>query len=317
MDFTWKRWLYAGPLAFAGAVWFFYVSLPWPVLLPFRNPRETAFMELRIAQSREQDKPLRIQQSWRPLGEISRNLRRAVLVAEDARFYEHGGIDWQALSQEVRYKGDSDFSWFDVGDLRALFGSLNYYRAHRDRVRGRSTLTQQLAKNLYFTEDRSLSRKVGEFVVARRLELFMSKDRILEVYLNVVEWGPGIFGAEAAARHYFGRSARNLTAEQAAALAATLPHPLTSNPKRRPGRMAWRKSLILARMGVKGPVQTVPLDSTIPSTDSATVAPPVDSTAPPVDTSKPPAQPDSLRRDTLSIPDTIVTARSIAISRAS
>lgn len=303
----WKRFILALPLAALGASWGFFLFLPWPVLLPFRNPRNTSFMEQRVEQSRARGEPLRIRQNWQPLGHISRNLRRAVLVAEDARFYDHRGIDWLALREEIHYRGDAEFSWFDGQDLRALGGALNYYRAHRDRVRGRSTLTQQLAKNLYFSEQRSLARKVGEFVVARRLEWFLSKDRILEVYLNVVEWGPGVFGADAAARYFFGQSARNLSADQAAALAATLPHPLTSNPKQRPGRMAWRKRLILARMGVQGPVQTVPLDSTVPTRDSTL-------TVPAPDTTKPVLQPDSVRRDTVSSPDPTVTARSIAIS---
>ena len=301
-----KRLILALPLAALGAAWCLFLILPWPVSLPFRNPRGTAFMDQRVAQSRARGESLRIRQSWQPLSAISRNLRRAVLVAEDARFYDHRGIDWQALGEEVHYRGDGEFSWFDVGDLRALGGSLKYYRSHRDRVRGRSTLTQQLAKNLYFSEDRSLVRKVGEFVVARRLEWFLDKDRILEVYLNVVEWGPGVFGAEAAARYYFGQSARNLSADQAAALAATLPHPLTSNPKMRPARMAWRKRLILARMGVQGPVQTVPLDSLDPARDSVRGTIPVDTARV--------IQADSVRRDTI-LPDT-VTARSMAISRA-
>src|SRR5690606_31793215 len=120
------------------------------------------------------------------------------------------------------------------------------------------------SKNLYFSTDRSPLRKLEELIVARRLELFLSKDRILELYLNLVEWGPGLFGAEAAAQHYFSRSAANLNAEQAAALAATLPHPLTSNPDHRPGRMQWRKGMILSRMGGSGPVQTVPLDPSDP-----------------------------------------------------
>ena len=300
-----KRLILAAPLAALGACWFFSVSLPWPVLLPFRDPGPTALMEQRVRQARSKGDSLRIRRNWKPLGEISRNLRRAVVIAEDARFYDHDGIDWQALGEEVRYRGDGEFSWFSPSDVRALARSLNYYRTHRDRVRGRSTLTQQLAKNLYFSERRSLSRKAGEFIVARRLEWFLDKDRILELYLNVVEFGPGLFGAEAAARHYFGKPARSLTAEQAAALAATLPHPLTSNPRLRPGRMNWRKQMILARMGVQGPVQTVPLD---PVQDSARRNAPPDSVSLPI-------QRDTVVRD--SIPPDTLTARSMATSSAS
>jgi len=255
-----KRLLPALLLAFIGAAWFFCISLPWPVLLRWRNPEQTSFMELRLAQAEAKGDTLRIRHTWVPLAEISRNLRRAVVVAEDARFFDHNGIDWGALAEELHYAGDKDFSWTDTGDLKALAGAFRYYASHRETVRGRSTLTQQLAKNLYFGEERALTRKIGELIVARRLERFLSKDRILELYLNSVEWGPGIFGAEAAARHYFGIPAARLTADQAAALAATLPHPLTSNPNHRPGRMQWRKRLILARMGASGPVETVPLE---------------------------------------------------------
>jgi len=305
-----KRLLVAIPLGLTGAAWFFLLSLPWPILLPFANPGHTSFMELRLAQGRERGDTLRIRQTWKPLGEISRNLRRAVIVAEDGNFYEHDGIDWAALREEVRYRGDDDFSWFSARDLQSLFGALNYYRTHRDRIRGRSTLTQQLAKNLYFSEDRSLVRKVGEFVVAKRLEWFLSKDRIFEIYLNVVEWGPGVFGAEAAARHYFGKSAANLTADQAATLAATLPHPLTSNAKLRPGRMSWRKGLILARMGASGPVKTVPLEPVPVVADSVAPADSAKLTQPDS------VRPDSVRPDTVP-PDTGATARSIARSSTS
>ena len=298
-----KRLLIALPLGFVGALWFFFLVLPWPLTLRFRNPARTSFMELRQEQAEARGDTLRLKHTWVPLSKISRNLRRAVLVAEDGNFYEHHGIDWGALREEVRYKGDDDFSWFSPGDLTALAGSLTYYARHRDRVRGRSTITQQLAKNLYFSESRSLTRKIGEFVVARRLEWFLTKDRILEVYLNSVEWGPGIFGAEAAARHYYGKSAQSLTAQQAASLAATLPHPLTSNPKLRPGRMAWRRGLILARMGGTGPVKTVPLappspDSIIPATTVDTVS------VPPPDTVKP----DTIKPDTIP-PDTMKLTR--------
>ena len=292
-----RRFLLAAPLALVGAGWFFYLSLPWPVLLRTRNPERTSFMELRIDQARAQGDTLALRHDWVPYSKISRNLRRAVMVAEDGRFLEHDGVDWLALREEMRYRGDADFSWLDPGDLKALGAAFSYYASHRDAVRGRSTLTQQLAKNLYFGESRSLTRKAGEFVVARRLEWFLSKERILELYLNVVEWGPGVFGAEAAARHYFGKSAANLTADQAAALAATLPHPLTSNPKLRPGRLAWRKRMILARMGSRGPVKTVPLEPVAPATDRTMPPVPVDSNPVPVR--------DSLRPDTTSPPDTL------------
>ncbi|MBI4410016.1 MAG: transglycosylase domain-containing protein [Gemmatimonadetes bacterium] len=255
-----KRLALALPLALLGALWFEYLALPSGLLLRWRDPSRTAFMEYRLAEAERQGTPLELRQEWVPLERISKHLRRAVIVAEDARFYEHAGIDWAALREELRYRGDEDFSWTSRADLSAALAAARYYRAHRGRVRGRSTITQQLAKNLYLSPDRSLLRKLQEFVIARRLERWLEKDRILELYLNVAEWGPGIFGVEAAARHYFGRSAAALSRDQAAALAATLPHPLRSNPKLRPGRMAWRQRLILARMGATGPVETVPLE---------------------------------------------------------
>jgi hypothetical protein len=153
---------------------------------------------------------------------------------------------------------------------------MGYAWSHRAELRGRSTITQQLAKNLFFGTDRSFVRKAMELVVARRLERRLEKDRILEIYLNAAEWGPGIFGVEAAARRYFGRPASELTLTQAAALAGTLPHPLTSNPAYRPGQMAWRRDLILSRLspsgtGVPGPIPEPPPDLVLP--DSMLTAP--------------------------------------------
>jgi monofunctional glycosyltransferase len=309
-----KRLLVALPLAFAGAALFYWLVLPWPVLLRWRDPGTTAFMERRLDEARTDDEALELRHEWVPLEDIAPALRRAVVVAEDGNFERHRGIDWGALAEELDYAGDDDFSPFDPSDLRAAFGALGYYFTHRDEIRGRSTITQQLAKNLYFSSDRSLLRKVDEFVVARRLERFLSKDRILELYLNVAEWGPGVFGAEAAAETYFGVSASELSRWQAASLAATLPHPLTSNPDHRPGRMAWRRDLILGRMGGRGPVRTVPLapdpdpvDIDVPeieppslirdsAADTAAVPPP--DTVPPPDSVRP--RPDTtVRRDTL------------------
>ncbi|MGW8267253.1 MAG: biosynthetic peptidoglycan transglycosylase [Longimicrobiales bacterium] len=237
-------------------VFLWLLFLPWPLTLRWRNPGHTAFMEYRIEEAEDGGDTLRIVQDWVALEDISPNLRRFVLAAEDDRFYRHHGIDWRALAEEVNYRGDTTFSWWRAGDRRALREALAYGWAHRDQIRGRSTLTQQLAKNLYFTPRRSLSRKVAEAVVSKRLELFLPKDRILEIYLNVAEWGPGVFGAEAASRIYFGRGAADLTLDQAAALAATLPHPLTSNPSFRPARMEWRKAHLLSRL--RGPPPPAP-----------------------------------------------------------
>jgi monofunctional biosynthetic peptidoglycan transglycosylase len=205
-------------------------------------------MEQRIEEEHRDGDGLGIRHAWVPLDDIAPELVRAVLVAEDYRFREHGGIDWVSLAEEVRWSGDEAFSWLSRSDLAALREALVYAWSHRGELKGRSTITQQLAKNLYFDTERSLTRKILEAVVAGRLERRLGKDRILELYLNVAEWGPGLFGAEAASLAYFGRSAASLTLEQAAALAATLPHPLTSNPARNPARMLWRKNLLLERL---------------------------------------------------------------------
>jgi monofunctional biosynthetic peptidoglycan transglycosylase len=253
-----KRLLLALPLALLGALWFWMLTLPWPVLLRFRTPDSTAFMRMREAEAATAGADFDLAFQPVPLADIAPAMQRAVIVAEDGRFYEHGGIDWHALADEVEWTGDADFDWTSLDDYRALFHAIRYYRRNSEKIRGRSTITQQLAKNLYFSDERSVIRKLEELVVARRLERFLSKDRILELYLNTVELGPAIFGVEAAAQHYFGRSAAGLSRRQAAALAATLPHPLTSNPDRNPGRMAWRRDMILGRLGGSGPVETVP-----------------------------------------------------------
>jgi len=188
-----------------------------------------------------------------------------VIVGEDSRFYSHHGIDPVEIADAL-----------GVGRGQGFWGTIATAWRRRDRLRGASTITQQLAKNLYLSPSRSPLRKLKEAVTALRLELALSKDRILELYLNVVEWGPGVWGAEAASRAYFGVPAARLTEEQAAALAATLPHPRTSNPTFRPDRMMARRNLILARYHG--------LDVYIPpeeETDSLPVVPPV--TVPPIE----------------------------------
>lgn len=233
-------------LAAGAAVWF--VVIPHPGGLEGGPVEGTALMEQRVEQAEARGESLTVQTRWVPLEHISPNLQRAVIVAEDYRFRQHRGIDWVSLAEEVQWSGDDEFSWRSWSDLSVLAEAVHYVWDHRTELRGRSTLTQQLAKNLFFGTERTLVRKAKEAVVARRLEKRLSKDRILELYLNVAEWGPGIFGAEAAARTYFGVPASRLSLNQAAALAATLPHPLTSNPRARPARMLWRQESILDRI---------------------------------------------------------------------
>jgi monofunctional biosynthetic peptidoglycan transglycosylase len=247
------------------AVW--YLVIPYPWTLRTQNPERTSLMDQRAREAREAGDSLAIVQEWLSLDEISPTLVRAVLVAEDYRFREHRGIDWVSLAEEVRWSGDDSFSWWSASDLGALADAIGYVWSNREDMRGRSTITQQLTKNLYFGTDRSLLRKAMELVLAPRLERRLGKDRILELYLNVAEWGPGIFGAEAASRAYFGRSASSLTLDQAAALAATLPHPLTSSPAQNPGRMVWRKNLLLERLDPSSAIPPSPMPLPPPELD--------------------------------------------------
>lgn len=277
------------------SAWF--VVIPYPWMLGSRNPERTSLMEQRIREARRADQGLEIRQQWIGLDEISPALRRAVVVAEDYRFRDHHGIDWVSLGEEVHWTGDAEFSWRSAEDRAALASALHYAWEHRAELRGRSTITQQLAKNLYFGTDRSFVRKAMEFVVARRLENRLDKDRILELYLNVVEWGPGIFGAEAASRTYFGKPASELSLSEAAALAGTLPHPLTSNPALNPRQMRWRQSLILDRLDPSRGLPPAP--GPLPDFEIELVAPPVPSLDLPTLAPAPPPESATVAPDTL------------------
>jgi monofunctional biosynthetic peptidoglycan transglycosylase len=182
-----------------------------------------------------------------PMDQIAGAMRDAVLVSEDHRFYIHGGIDYAEIRAALGYRRD-DFEWSDSRDRAALWRALGTAWSRRDRIRGASTITQQLAKNLYLSPSRNPLRKVKEAVTAWRLESALGKNRILELYLNVVELGPEIWGVEAASQAYFKRPARRLRDDQAALLAATLPSPLRTNPGLRASRIRWRQQLILRRM---------------------------------------------------------------------
>ena len=185
---------------------------PWWDNLATRAPEASAWMEMRSQQGQAWS------QAWVNLPAISKYLAQAVLIAEDDRFFGHDGFDWRMLRKAVERNLDQ--------------GSLKY---------GASTLTQQLAKNLYLSPERSLVRKLQEAFIALGLETFLDKHRILELYLNLAEWGPGVFGAQAAARHYFHRPAAKLTPWQAALLAAALPSPLRYRADR-PGPYLTRRA---------------------------------------------------------------------------
>jgi monofunctional biosynthetic peptidoglycan transglycosylase len=182
-----------------------------------------------------------------PLDSIAPALRDAVVTAEDARFWSHHGIDYHEVRAALGYRRRS-FSWHSAADRAELWRAVRQAGNRREALRGASTITQQLAKNLYLSPSRNPLRKLKEAVTAARLERALGKSRILELYLNVVELGPGIWGVEAASRHYYGSSAGSLSDTRAAALAATLPFPLLSNPGYRPNRMRRRQDLILRRL---------------------------------------------------------------------
>ncbi len=169
-------------------------------------------------------------QRWLPYNRISPVLRRAVLAAEDAGFWGHDGVDFTEIQASIEVK-------LSQGGV----------------LRGGSTITQQLAKNLYLSPTRNPYRKVVELMIARRLEAHLSKTRIFELYLNLIEWGDGIWGADAAARAYFGRSASDVSAEQAALLAGAIINPRVLNPSRPNGRLLRRQQIILRRLGRGAP----------------------------------------------------------------
>lgn len=181
------------------------------------------------------------------LDAIAPVMQRAVLIAEDHRFYEHAGFDWVEVRRALGYPRD-DFEWGNPRHRADLWRALVSAVLGGGQVRGASTLTQQLAKNLYLSPSRNPLRKLKEAVLAKRLEWMLAKDRILELYLNVAEFGPGIWGVEAASQAYFHKPAARLTRTEAAALAAVLPFPRLSNPSYRPARMRARQAMILQRL---------------------------------------------------------------------
>jgi monofunctional glycosyltransferase len=226
-----------------------YLTLPDVRTLATTNPSSTAFMRIRAEEARRDGKKLRHVHRWVPYSRISRNLTRAVIVTEDAAFWDHEGIDLEAIRDAI-----------ETGLERGVF-------------RGASTITQQLAKNLYLSESQDPVRKLRELIIARRMEAALSKARILEIYLNVVEWGDGVWGAEAAARTYFGVSAAALSRDQAALLAGALINPRVYSPARPPSRLLRRQRIILARMGgvrLPAPPTVIVPPSSIASPDKAT-----------------------------------------------
>jgi monofunctional biosynthetic peptidoglycan transglycosylase len=201
------RWLLPVFIFFAFLPLLYFLLMPDLSKLKKENPKKTALMEYRVTTSKEKRKTYRIDQSWAPFSKISPYLIKAVLIAEDDKFWRHEGFDYEAIQKAIEK------------DLKA-----------KKFKSGGSTITQQLARNLFLSPEKSLIRKISEAVITWRMEKVLSKKRILELYLNVAEWGEGIFGAEAASRHYFGKPSSELTPEEAARLAAILPNPRRYSP---------------------------------------------------------------------------------------
>lgn len=242
-----KIFLKAGGLAIGGGLVWLFAIWPPPVWYRTHWPAETAFMWMRrTSATGAKTEPQRLYHPV-PLDSITKRLQDAVIIGEDNNFLSHGGIDYLAMAHALGYKRD-DFSWSSERDRTELFRVLPAAWSRRDELRGASTISQQLAKNLYLSPSRNPFRKLKEAVTTYRLESALDKPRIMELYLNVVELGDGVWGAEAASRKYFKRGARALSEDQAAALAGSLPFPLTSNPGLHSGRMRWRQALILRRM---------------------------------------------------------------------
>jgi monofunctional biosynthetic peptidoglycan transglycosylase len=198
------------------------LSMPDVADLRTRDPGTTALIEQRVREAARAGHPLTIQQEWVAFDRIPRLLKEAVRVAEDAAFYTHNGIDYIELRAAI--KRDLDEGRF---------------------ARGASTITQQLAKNLYLSTAKSPLRKLKEYFIARRLERALGKERIFHLYLNLIELGPGIFGVQAAARHYFDRDVAELDLEQAVRLTAVIPRPLRTDPRGASTWLRWRAAWIL------------------------------------------------------------------------
>ena len=258
-----------------GYLAYVYLTLPDVRPLASTNPASTAFIELRAREAESAGRAPRAVQRWVPYGRISPTLKRAVVVTEDAAFWQHEGVDYRELRNSIE---------------------LNLARG--EVVRGASTITQQLAKNLYLNPSRNPVRKIRELIIARRLEAELTKTRILEVYLNVIEWGDGIYGAEAAARTYFGKPASALGSSESALLAGAIINPRVHNPSRPSARLLARQQIVLkllrATSDADEPRGTPPVE-VLPPIESAPLpieAPPPEPPIPAIPVPEIPKAPD-------------------------
>lgn len=219
----WFKWAVLG-LVGLFLIWQLWL-LGWVLFWGWVNPGETRFMEIRLAEIRQKAPDAQIKKQWVPYERISIHLKRAIISAEDAKFVDHEGFDWEGMQKAIEKNQKR-------GRLAA----------------GGSTISQQLAKNLFLTPTKSYFRKAEEAIITLMLENLWSKRRILEVYLNVIEWGNGVFGAEAAARHYYNTSAAQLGPEQAARLAGMVPNPRFYDRNRNAPGLGRKTAIILGRM---------------------------------------------------------------------
>lgn len=214
--------LWLGLLIVVYQLWLF----AWVLWYRSVNPLSTSMMTLRLAELRQSDPSATLKQKWLPYPAIAQSLKQAIIAAEDARFVDHEGFDWEGIQRAI-----------EKNQKKGRF------------VAGGSTITQQLAKNLFLSPSRSLWRKGEEAIITLMIEALWSKERILEVYLNVIEWGRGVFGAEAAAQHYYRISAARLSESQAARLAAMVPNPRYYDKNRNAPGLRRKTAIILRYMG--------------------------------------------------------------------
>ena len=238
------RWLMLGAMATLALQLFFVGRI---AMMAAIDPQSTAFERSeawRLLTSTESS--LRWKQHWMPYAQISDNLKRAVIASEDGSFTNHEGVDWEALEKAwQKNEKAQERAAKQLAPTKAKTAVV----LRPPKVIGGSTITQQLAKNLLLSGERTLLRKGQEFVLTMLLELLLDKQRILEIYLNNVEWGEGVFGAEAAAQHYFRKPAARLTAYEAARLAVMLPRPKYFEKLPNSGYLSSRAGTIVARMG--------------------------------------------------------------------
>jgi monofunctional biosynthetic peptidoglycan transglycosylase len=251
-----RRWRTFGRAAAAvlaaAFCWASYLYLTLPDVRPLasENPSSTAFMELRALEAQGRGVTAAVEWHWVPYARISPSLKRAVIVTEDDAFWQHEGIDYEQLRESM---------------------AMNWARGQF--ARGGSTITQQLAKNLYLSPSKNPVRKIRELLIARRLEVALNKTRIFEIYLNVIEWGDGVWGAEAASRRYFHKPAADLTPSEAALLAGAIANPRLLDPAHPSARLRRRQQIILKRLGSVTPPPVVAEPRVLPAMPAVPAVP--------------------------------------------